>query len=220
MDVDRSTRGDTGRWYRRAVMTERKARRRTNAEVIADKQEAARVKVVQWADSYGAPILLLEGWDPTNGKWLSTSPVGTMLALINVGNFVSVAAALAGVRNLPSILAKGNEYLVDAPENRDYIPIEVRPFIDLVREVELNEAHGEAQIVKLVRRGADHDPKLALAFLSRRFGARWREQQAVFTGEEIDERDRAVSAALQDPNTALALAEVAHRIEDAAPAED
>jgi len=188
--------------------------RRTRDEVAEARVATERERVVQWADSYGAPLLILEGWDPVVGKWLPASPIGQMLVLIQAGNFVSVASSFVGLRSVGAMLAKGSEYMIDATEDRAYIPIDVRPFIDLVREVELAESAAELTLVDVVRKGARSDPKLALAFLSRRFGSRWREQQLVFTSDEIDERDRAVSEALTDPNIALQLAEAAHAIED------
>lgn len=198
-------------------MAARKQRRRTKDEVAAQLRAAAEVKVVQWAESYGAPVALLVGWDPATGKWETSSPVGMMIALVQSANFPTVAARLAGVNNLSGLLAKGNEYMLDLPEDRDYIPIEVRPFIDLVRQMDIAESFSEQELVDVVRKGSMRDPKLALAFLSRRYGSRWREQQTIFTGEDVDERDKAVSEALQDPNTAMALAAVAHRIQDATP---
>jgi hypothetical protein len=84
--------------------------------------------------------------------------------------------------------------------------------------MDLAESVAEADLVNRVRAGAN-DPKIALALLSRRYASRWREQQQIFTGDQADERDRAVSEALQDPNTALALATIAHNIEDVTPAD-
>lgn len=182
--------------------------------MAADRRKADQARVVQWADAYGAPLLILEGWDPDAGTWLAGSPIAQMLALITNGNFISVAASFVGLRSISQMLAKGHEFAVDLPEDRGYIPIDIRPFIDLVRQVELAEAGAEFTIVNVARRGAMRDPKLAMAFLSRRFGQRWREQQSIFTADDIDERDRAISAALQDPNLALQLAESAHAIED------
>lgn len=200
-------------------MAARKERRKTGAELAAAQRQADEARVVQWADSYGAPLTILNGWNPDTGTWSPQSPVGMMLGLVQGSNFPSVAARLAGVQNLNGLLSKGQEYLIDLPEDRAYIPIDVRPFIDLVRAMDVAESFSESAMVKVVVAGAARDPKLALAFLSRRFGARWREQQTIFTGEETDDRDKAVSDALQDPNTALALAEVAHRIQDVGPTE-
>lgn len=188
-------------------------KRRSQAEIAASKREVEQAKVVQWATTYGAPVSMLTGWDPDSGRWHIDSPVGRMLELIGRGNFLSVAAAHAGVVGLPGLLGKGSEYAVDIPEDRAYIPVGVRPFIDLVRQVEIAEAKLESDIVSVVHRAAHRDPKLALAYLGRRFGQRWREQQAVFTSEDIDERDKAVSEAMTDPNVALELARVAEAIE-------
>lgn len=197
-----------------------RAKRRSKEEVAADRAAKARAadeaKVVLWADSHGAPVKLLVGWDPETGHWHPTSPVGKLLQLVQGNNFPSTAAKAVGMTNLPVLIAKGNEYLVDAVEERAYIPVDVRPFIDLVRELDLAEAVAEADLVNKVR-SASGDPKIALALLGRRYASRWREQQQIFTGDTQDERDKAVSEALQDPNTALALAQVAHRIEDVSP---
>lgn len=194
-----------------------RAKRRSKAEVAADKaaaeQAANEAKVVLWAESHGAPVRLLVGWNPDTGKWHPTSPVGQLLQLVQGNNFPSTAAKAVGITNLPVLVAKGNEYLVDAVEERSYVPVEVRPFIDLVRELDLAESVAEADLVNKVR-SASGDPKIALALLGRRYASRWREQQQIFTGDQADERDKAVSDALQDPNTALALAQVAHSIED------
>ena len=202
---------------RACATTKPRRKRRTKeeleAERVAAQQAADQAKVVLWADTHGAPIKLLIGWDPATGQWHPTSPIGQLLALVQANNFPSTAAKAVGLTTLNQLVAKGLEYLVDAAEDRDYIPVEVRPFIDLVRELDLAESVAEADLVNKVRAGSN-DPKIALALLGRRYASRWREQQQIFTGEQTDERDRAVSEALQDPNTALALAAVAHRIED------
>lgn len=200
-------------------MAARRQRRQTKVEVEAVQRAADEAKVVLWAESHGAPVKLLVGWDPDTGKWDKASPVGMMLGLVQQANFPTVAARLAGINNLPGLLAKGNEYVDDLPEDRSYVPVDVRPFIDLVREMDIAESYIEQELVGVIRKGAMNDPKLALQFLSRRFGSRWREQQQIFTGEDVDERDKAVSEALQDPNTALGLAQIAHRIQDQVPAD-
>lgn len=192
-------------------------RRKTKAELAAEARAAAEAKVVLWADTHGAPVKLLIGWDPVGGTWAVGSPVAQMLGLIQEANFPTVAARLAGISNLPSLLSKGAEYMQDQPEERDYIPVDVRPFIDLVREMDKAEAVCEVNVVKTVRRGALQDPKLGLAFLGRRFASRWREQQTIFTAEGVDERDLAISAAIADPNTAMALAQIGHAVEDRTP---
>lgn len=197
-------------------MAERR-KRRTAAEVRADraaKAEADQARVVLWADTHGAPLVILEGWDPDSGQWATTSPLGQMIALVRGGNFVGVAASYVGLRSIGAMIAKGREYAVDVAEDRAFIPIDIRPFIDLVRQIELAEAGAEFTLVKIVRDGANTDPKMALAFLARRFGQRWREQQTIFTSDEVDERDKAISDALTDPNIALQLADTAHAIED------
>jgi len=187
--------------------------------VNAELQAAAQAKVVAWADTHGAPVKLLVGWDPDSGTWAPGSPVATLIGLVQEANFPTVAARLVGIYNLAGLLAKGNEYMQDQPEERSFIPVDVRPFIDLVREMDKAEALCEVSIVRNVRKAANNDAKLGLAFLARRWGGRWREQQTIFTSEGVDERDKAISEAITDPNTALALAAIGHKIEDSAPAD-
>lgn len=194
-------------------------KRKSRDELDAEIRESREAKVVLWAETHGAPVALLVGWDPETGTWERGSPVATMLALIQEANFPTVAAKLAGLSNVPGLLAKGNEYMTDQPEDRAYIPVEVRPFIDLVREMDKAEAVCEVNIVKVVKGGALNDPKLGLAFLGRRFATRWREQQTIFTAEGVDERDKAISQAISDPNTAMALAQIGHAVEDKTPRE-
>lgn len=196
-----------------------KRKRKTKAEIAAQLQAAAEARVVLWAETHGAPVKLLVGWDPDRGTWAVGSPVAQMLGLIQGANFPTTAARLAGISNLSSLIAKGNEYMQDQPEDRAFIPIDVLPFIDLVRELDKAESVCEVDVVKTAVRGAKQDPKLALAFLARRFGSRWREQQTIFTAEGADERDAAISEAIQDPNVAAALAQIGHRVEDATPRE-
>lgn len=195
-------------------------KRRTKAQLEAEQRAADQERIVAWADQHGAPISILSGWDPDTGTWANGSPIAQMLALIQGGNYLSTAAAAAGVKTIQQLVAKGAEYLVDAAEDRDYIDISVRPFVDLHRQIELAESLAEITLVQTVRNAAKNDPKYALSMLSRRFGQRWREQQAIFTGEETDERDAAVSQALTDPNFAMQLAALAHKLEDEAPSDD
>lgn len=195
-------------------------KRKTKAEVADERRKADETKVVTWAEQFGAPITLLIGWNPDTGKWSRESPVGLMINHVQHAVFPTTAARLAGVADLSRLLAKGAEYVQDAVEDRGYIPVEIRPFIDLVREMDIAEGQCEADVTNTAFRGAKRDPKLALTFLARRFPARWREQSAVFAADGPDERDKAVSDALGDPNTAAALAEIGHRIEDATVRED
>jgi hypothetical protein len=196
-------------------MAVRKSTRRTRDQVAADKRAADEALVVQWAETHGAPVSILIGWDPDTGEWSGDSPIGNMLKMIGGATFPTVAARAAGVWQLNELIAKGNEYRADAYENRAYIPIEVRPFIDLVTQIELVESLAEVDLVNTVRRAARLDAKLSLALLGRRFAIRWREQTAIYTPEGEDDRDRAVSEAIAgDPNTANELANLAHRIED------
>lgn len=195
------------------MVTERR-KPKTKAQTAAELHRIAEAKVVAWADRHGAPLIILIGWNPDTGEWDETSPVGRMLALIRTANFPGTAAKAAGLPGLAALLAKGNEYRIEAPEDRAYIPVDVRPFIDLVVACEVAEAESEIDLVDTTRRGTVTDPKLALALLGRRFATRWREQQAIFTTVDVDERDRAVSDALNDPNLALRLATAADEIED------
>jgi hypothetical protein len=190
-------------------------KRKTKAQLAAEKLQADQERVVAWSSQFGAPITILQGWDPDTGLWDALSPVGVMLnAIEQRGAHITVAAQLATVRNVGQLMARGYEYLVEAPEDRMYIPIDVRVFVDLVNEIEHAEAKVEVDLVKTVRSAARSDPKIALAMLSRRFGQRWREQQAIFTADEHDERDAAVSKVLANPDAALALAEIAHQVEN------
>lgn len=175
---------------------------------------AAREQIVTWAIQHGAPTMLLVGWDPASGEWEQRSPVGEMLTYIANGAHVSVAARLAHLRHIGPLLQKGRDYAADAAEDRDFVPMEVRPFVDLIHAVDVREASLEVLIVGDIRRALREDPKLALQFLSRRFGDRWREQQSMYMPEDTDERDRQVSEALRDPNVALALAAAADAIDE------
>ncbi len=190
-------------------------KRKTKAELQAEAKAAEQERVVVWAEQFGAPIAILQGWNIDDGTWHPQSPVGLMLqAIASRGAHITTAAQLGGLRNIMQLIARGHEYMVDAAEDRAYIPIDVRVFVDLVVQIEQAEALIEVELVKTVRDGAKTDPKIALAMLSRRFGQRWREQQAIFTADEHDERDAAVSKVLANPDAALALAEIAHEVED------
>lgn len=183
-------------------------------KVTLTPEQEAQARVVTWASAHGAPLLMLEGWDPDTGIWLPSSPVGKMMAMVSRGSHPTRAAAVVGLNSLNRLLARGAEYSVGAPENRDFIPIDVRPLIDLARQVQFAEALHEYTLVDIVQKGAKDDPKLALAMLGRRYGERWREQQSVFATELVDERDRAVSALIEmDPNTAMQLAKIADQVE-------
>lgn len=184
------------------------------------KQQAADTsgeeRVLKWAVAYGAPIRLLEGWDPDAGTWTSTSPVGIALASIQQGMHTTVAAKLAGMSTLPTLVARGRDYDSTASEDRMQVPVEIRAFVDLARSADIAESLSEHALVKVVNKGAQTDPRLALALLARRFPTRWREQTAILQAEEIDERDAVITQAITDPSIAMQLAGLAHTIEDRA----
>lgn len=193
------------------------SRRKTRAQLESAKLLADRERIVTWAENFGAPTTLLVGWNPDDGTWDPRSPVGMMLsAIAQRGAHITTAASLVGIHGIGSLIAKGHEYMVEAAEQREYIPIDTRPFIDLARQIERAEALIETELVKTVSKAAANDPKMALAMLGRRFPKRWREQQTIFTAEQQDERDAVVSSVISNPDTALELAAIAHRIEDAA----
>jgi hypothetical protein len=190
----------------------KKAPRKAPAKKASPLTNAQRL-VVRWAVNHGAPIMLLDGWDPATGMWATTSPVGRMLQHVSDGSHVSVAAREAGIPYAERIVATGAEYGDGQPEDRDYIPIEVLPFIDFHRQVALAESGIEVELTSVVVTAARKDPAVAMQFLGRRFPARWREQQQVLTTGEVDERDAAITRAIEDPNVAMKLAEVAEHIE-------
>lgn len=193
------------------------AKRRTKAQIAAERELAERDRVVLWANNFGAPIRILEGWDPDSGDWTGGSPVGVMLqSIAKHGDHVTMAAKLVGISGIVELRSRGQEYLSEAAENREYIPIDMRPFIDLAVQIDKAEAIVHSNWAKSVAEGAKADPRLALAALGRRFPALWREQQSILTTSEFDEHDLAVTKLLADPDKALALAEMAHDIEDEA----
>ena len=173
-------------------------------------------RVLQWASAYGAPIRLLEGWDPDTGAWAQTSPVGIALGSIQNGVHPSTAAKLVSMHQLTHLIARGRDYESNASEDRLLIPVEIRAFVDLARSADLAESLAEANLIDTVRKGTKDDPRLALSLLARRFPSRWREQTAILQAEEIDERDAVITQAITDPAVAMQLAAVAHTIEDRA----
>lgn len=186
------------------------------ARAPKDPMKVAGERLVTWATTFGAPVIILEGWNPEDGTWSGKSPVGILIAMVSRGTFVTTAAKNAGVRDISKLLSRGAEYAHDAPEERAFIPIDILPFIDIARQVELAEAYHEYTLTNTVNKAALNDPDLALKMLARRHAARWREQATIYTPDVTDERDKAISRLIaDDPAAAMALAALAHKIEDA-----
>lgn len=187
---------------------------------MASKAESQREeKVLKWATSHGAPIRLLIGWDPDEGTWAENSPVSDMLADIERGTHVSVAARRFTIENIVDQQFKGAEY-GEQSEFREHIPIDQRVFVDLYRSIERAESDAESNLSNSVYEKALNDGKLGLDFLSRRWPNRWKEQPIIATTNDDEVRARAVKKLVEDPEAAMALAKYASQIEDEIEAEE
>lgn len=184
--------------------------RKQAAKKVTDEQ---RVRVVTWATTHGAPVRMLEGWDPDTGEWETESPVGRMLQSIANGVHVYTAARRNSIPHMSQLMTRCSDFAETAVEERAFVPMEARPFVDLHRAIEHNESNIESLLVEVIVEKAKKDPSTAMLFLSRRFPSRWREQQQVLTVEDADARDAAVSALLSDPNVAMELARIAEKVE-------
>lgn len=188
-------------------------RKKTQAKAKGEPKELSpEERVVQWATTHGAPIRLLEGWDPDSGDWANGSPIADMLADIARGAPIATSARRQRFWDINEIMYRGAEYATS--EDRMRLPVEVRPLVDLYHLVNIHESGAEIDLSTSVYDKAMTDGKLGLDFLGRRWPSRWREQQQISTAEENDEREAAVSALISDPAAAMALAEMATRIED------
>lgn len=170
-------------------------------------------RVIAWSTAHGAPIRLLIGWDPDTGHWEADSPIANVLNKIEHGVHITVAAKQFGFPTISELLYQGAEY-VGLSEDRQLIPIEVRPFADLYERISYHESGAESDLAVATYAKALRDGKLGLDFLGRRWPSRWREQQAVAAIGELDEREAAVTAVITDPTNAMALAAMAETIED------
>jgi hypothetical protein len=193
------------------------AKRAAKAPKVTDAQ---RVRVVQWATTHGAPVRMLEGWNPETGEWSQDSPIGRMLTDIDNGIHVYTAARHNAIPHMSQLMTRCSDFAETAVEERAFIPIEALPFVDLHREIEHREADIESVLVKVIVDKARTDPHQAMLFLSRRFPSRWREQQQVLTVEDADARDAAVSSLLSDPNVAMQLARIAESVEQQVAADE
>jgi hypothetical protein len=139
--------------------------------------------------------------------------MGQTLAKIRKGMYWTVAGRQFGFHDLHDLVSRAADYASSAAENREWIPIEVRPLVDMYREVHRCEAEAEGELVEAVFK----DRRQAMAFLGRRWPSRWREQQAVSTSwdPELAEREAAIASVLSDPAKAAALSDLADDIEDA-----
>jgi hypothetical protein len=189
----------------------RSRKRKADPKIAEDE---ARVRVVQWATTHGAPVKMLDGWNPDTGEWTQSSPIGEMLTDIAEGVHVTVAAKRWGINHITQLLSRCSDFAETAVEERDWVQMEARPFVDLHRAIEAREGGIEAEMVGVVVKKARSDAGTAMMFLGRRFPSRWREQQQILTTEDVDQRDEAVSRLLQDPNLAMQLAEIADWVEE------
>lgn len=176
-------------------------------------EEDAETKVIRWATTYGAPIRMLEGWDPATGEWDPESPVGRMIDDITRGSHVTVAARSYGITNITDLTFDGSEY-AKISQDRQRIPTEHRVFVDLWNQVEMAETVAEINLSNSVYEKALLDGKLGLDFLSRRWPHRWKEQQAIGSIDQDDERELAVSRLVSNPQTAMQLAAMADAVEN------
>ena len=176
-------------------------------------EKTRQQKVIRWATTYGAPIRILVGWNPDDGTWEEESPVAKMARDIERGTHVNVAGRLHRIDDVPELVYKGAEFAGQS-ENRELIPVEQRVFVDLHRVVEMAESGAEIKLSNAVYEKALNDGKLGLDFLSRRWPNRWKEQPLVSTLDDDDMRERIVSKLIEDPATAMKLAEIADAIED------
>ena len=175
-----------------------------------------------WAAEYGAPLMFIEGWDPDSGEWAETSPVGKMLARIRKGAPISSAARRYDVRRIGDLLRKGRDFLADSTisEDRDLIPLDARPFIDLALSIDEAETECELTIAEMYYEAAvgtedtPGDPTKGMVFLGRRYPENWREQRELVASVEYDPRKAAMDELLSDPNTSAALADLADRALD------
>lgn len=213
-----------------AVSSESKPRRRTRAQREADEaarraraEEAEQNRKVTWAVTYGAPIMILDGWNADDGTWHPTSPIGRLLTFISNGAHLSVAAELAGIDRVSNLYSRGAEFLGDAigaGQDRGDLEPEVRVFADVYRQITIAESWLELDIVKGVRKAIARDPDLGMKFLARRFPRRWREQLMLAPEEERDGTDAAITKAIEDPNVAMYLAKVAAKVEQSREPDD
>ena len=204
---------------KKAAPVKRVAKKRA-AKKAAPKQTPEQDRVVTWANSHGAPVVMLTGWNPDEGVWEGPSPIKNMLDDIRQGSHITTAARRWNIPQIAQLMSKCHDFASEAPENREYIPIEARPFVDLQRAIDLAEAASEIELTGVVYKKAKTDAATAMLFLGRRFPSRWREQQQVLTTEDVDERDALVSQLVSDPNTAMQLAAIADRVEGQVAAAD
>lgn len=188
------------------------ARKPTAAQ---QKHAAEQQRALIWAVHYGSPLAVLEGWDPETGTWAANSRVGLMLDRVRLGAHVTTAAKRYNIRKINDLLAKGREYIQDATvsEDRLLVPIEIRPFVDLVAQIDEAESETEMSASEMVYAKIDSDPRIGLSWLSRRFPERWAEHQLLNVRSEFDPRDAAVNELLSDPNIASQMAAFARRAE-------
>jgi hypothetical protein len=171
-------------------------------------------RVVQWAVTQGAPVRLIEGWDPDTGHWADGTPIAEILRKVGRGVAVTVAGRQHGFKDIQELLFRAAEMVTS--EDRLQIPIEVRPLTDLLEALDWSESDSEAEMTMSAYDKAmkDANPKHALDFLARRWPNRWREQQQITTGDDDAVRNKVISELVSDPATAMKLAELAESIED------
>jgi hypothetical protein len=188
-----------------------------------DPELEAQERALTWAASQGAPILVLDGWDPDTGTWEEGSPIAAMLDTMRRSAAPpALAAKLHGVRGIDELVHKGRDLFANpnTSEDRRLVPIEVRPFLDLARQVDRVEAEVEIEVIRFIYEAASQDPKLSLRFLEKRFPQRWSGRHVpTVTVEptmtvERDRRWRAIDRVMEDPEVADQLAQMARWVND------
>ena len=169
------------------------------------------------------PPLLLEGLLENGEEWDRSSPVGKMIVALRAGNHLSAAARYGGLHpaTVQKWLQRGREWETDDPAEAARIPLEHRVYVALARQVSLALASCEVELVTSIRLAAREDPKIAFAFLSRRFPA-WNERRAleVTVAEETPVQDWAARLLAEDPQVGAAAEQLMNAVIEASVIEE
>ena len=180
--------------------------RKTTAKKRTPRKRAAKPR--PGADNKlktGRPPIVEKGWNHLDRTWTNDSPVGKILASLRAGNYLTTSCEFGGVTKQAwsNWMARAREHHAgDGEPDWESIPESEVPYVALLDAAREAESYAEVAMVNVIRKCAnDGDWRAAVALLSRRHPAKWRERSGVDVemSGSVDLRTDEAMRILNDP---------------------